>query len=116
THRFNLSDPGASAEAEITQYLTERYIDDDDVNARPKDAAAISAAVKNLDYLATGSAEAAESLAAIEAALTNALANPDLELYSLDSRGYGSFGEGNGFAVVNRSSGEVLIALSGYAE
>jgi hypothetical protein len=103
-------------EAAITDHLLASYMDDMDVSAAPSNDAAVAHAAHNLDYIGSGTAGARDRVAAIEAALRDSLTDPDLALFTLDSRGYGSFGEGNGFAVVDTTTGESLVVVSGYAE
>ncbi|RME72131.1 MAG: hypothetical protein D6776_09295 [Planctomycetota bacterium] len=101
----------------LTEVLAARYIDDVQPTAIPDPAGAIDRVVNNLDYIRSATPEAARRLDRVRDALAQAFGpGTDLELLSLDSQGYGSFGEANGFAVLDSARGQVLIALSGYAE
>jgi hypothetical protein len=115
--RLEVSVPdGVSWEDAVEKVLVEHYMDDMKAVARDATPADIDHVVANLDYLKTGTADAQARLGVVRNALTAHAGDPALKLYALDSQGYGSFGEGNGFALVDTSTGQAFIAVSGYAE
>jgi hypothetical protein len=100
----------------IQQVLLARYIDEVSVIDADKTEEALAQAIANLDYLQSGSQTAAERLEMVHGALEDNLPDDHLQLFALNSNGFGTFGEAGGLAVLDRDSGELLILLTGYSE
>jgi hypothetical protein len=104
----------APLEAQIRAVLVDHYIDD--IVADCTVNASIERSVKNLNYRKKPESEVGERLARIWSSIEAALALPNLQLCVLDSTGYGSFGEGNGYALWDAEHHELLMVITGYAE
>lgn len=101
----------------IEEILLDLYIDDQDAYLAQTDTQSLKRIAALLNYRnirADRDINRAMKIVEIELkALNN---DPQLLLFSLESRGYGSFGEGNGFAIVDRVNSELIIVQAGYAE
>lgn len=109
---------GAEWEQRLEAILINHYIDDAKIFARPAESAEdLSRIASLLNYKKSDAPEIVSALARIESALGSALkASQGLALFSVESQGYGSFGEGSGFAVVDVANAELIIVETGYAE
>lgn len=102
----------------LNQIMISLYMDDITASPAGWNSEEISTTAELLNYRKKNDEETNNTLKNVEMSLRAAYQNSlnDLKLYSLISNGYGSFGEGNGFAVIDTTNGETLIVITGYAE
>jgi hypothetical protein len=109
--------PGTNPKTLIEEILYSLYIDDQSAYLAQTDPQSLKRIAKLLNYRnVSGDRNILRALKIVETELRALNNDPDLLLFSLESRGYGSFGEANGFAIVDRTNNELIIVQSGYAE
>lgn len=109
--------PGTNPKTLIESILYDLYIDDQSAYAAQTDTQSLKRIAKLLNYRNVRvDRNILRALKIVETELRGLNNDPSLLLFSLESRGYGSFGEANGFAIVDRANRELIIVQSGYAE
>lgn len=101
----------------IEEILLELWVDDQDAYLAQTDIQSIKRIAALLNYRnVRADRDINRAMKIVEVELKAINNDPQLLLFSLESRGYGSFGEANGFAIVDRMNRELIIVQSGYAE
>ena len=101
----------------IEAIMYDMYIDDQEAYLAQTDTQSIKRIAKLLNYRnIRGDRDINRAMKIVEVELKAINQDPQLLLFSLESRGWGSFGEANGFAIVDRVNSELIIVQAGYAE
>lgn len=114
-HRFEVLDHGQRGwEAIIEKVLRGLYLDEIEIIATENQPEVVEEIVETLNFNGVESAE--DRLRVIKDSLSAPLKRYGLALYILESNGFGTFGEGNGFAIVDVENDQGLIVVTGIAE
>lgn len=100
----------------IEETLFDIYIDDQRVIPVNTSEAEIKRISKLLNYYNQSSRDVLRAMKIVETELKALLNDSTLLLFSLETTGYGTFGEGNGFAIYDTITGQFIIVNAGYAE
>jgi len=100
----------------INDILFDLYIDDQRVIPASVTASELKRISRLLNYNRRTNRDVLRGVKIVETELKALYNDSSLLLFSLETTGYGSFGEGNGFAIYDTISGELIITQAGYAE
>lgn len=101
----------------IENTLYDLYIDDQQAFLAQSDNQSLKNIAKLLNYRnIRGDRSINRALKIVETELKALNNDPELLLFSLESMGWGSFGEANGFAIFDRANKQFIIVQSGDAE